>query len=137
MNAVLKLKTSMSAFERAARQVLEFKAIEDDAKASRIEAEAILVSMLENKIEGTVHEEDGNVKVTVSFKITRSVDGAAVQEAWNDLPEIVKDAFIWKPDLVLKQARALESANPAAYAVLAKYITAKPAKPSIKIEEVA
>ena len=137
MNAVLKLKTSMSAFERAARQVLEFKAIEDDAKASRIEAEAILVSMVENKIEGTVHEEDGKVKVTVSFKITRSVDGAAVQEAWNDLPEIVKDAFIWKPDLVLKQARALESANPAAYAVLAKYITAKPAKPSIKIEEVA
>jgi hypothetical protein len=137
MNAILKLKTSQSAFERAARQVLEFKAIEDDAKARRIEAEEILVRMVEGKTEGTVHEEDGNLKVTVTFKVTRTVDAAKVTEDWNKIPELVKDAFTWKPDLVIKHMRALETANVDAYAVLAQYITTKPAKPSVSIKEVA
>ena len=137
MNAVLKLKTSQSAFERAARQVVEFKAIEDDAKARRVEAEEILVKMVEGKTEGTVHEEDGGVKVTFTFKVTRTVDAAKVQQDWNQIPELVKDAFVWKPDLVLKHMRALETANADAYAVLAQYITTKPAKPSVSIKEAA
>lgn len=137
MNAILKLNTQQSEFERTAREVLEFKRIEDDARASRVAAEARLVSMVEARDEGTVHEEDGHVKVTVAFKITRSVDAEKVIADWNSLPPLVHDAFVWKPDLVLKQMRALETANPEAYAVLAKYITAKPAKPSVKIEEVA
>lgn len=137
MNAILKLKTQQSEFERTAREVLEFKRIEDDARASRVAAEARLVAMVEAKDEGTVHEEDGHVKVTVAFKVTRSVDAEKVVEEWNAMPALIKDAFVWKPDLVIKHMRALESANPEAYAVLAKYITAKPAKPSVKIEEVA
>ena len=135
MNAILKFKRSE--FEQTAREILEFKQIEDDAKASRIQAESRLVAMLPTQVEGTINEEDGGIKATVTFKLTRTVDGNAVQADWNELPEIVKDAFIWKPDLVLKQARALESANPAAYAVLAKYITSKPAKPGVKIEVTA
>lgn len=134
---ILKLKTRQSEFERTAREVLEFRRIEDDARASRVAAEARLVAMVEAKDEGTVHEEDGHVKVTISFKVTRSVDADKVVEDWNSLPPLVHDAFVWRPDLVLKQMRAIEIANPAAYAVLAKYITAKPAKPSVKIEEVA
>lgn len=136
MNAVLKLN-QQSEFERTAREVMEFKRIEDDARASRVAAEARLVSMVESKDEGTVHEEDGHVKVTVSFKVTRTVDADKVIEDWNSLPPLVHDAFVWKPDLVLKHMRALALANPDAYAVLARYITAKPAKPSVKIEEVA
>lgn len=133
MNDIFKL-TTQSELERTAREILEFKTIEDDAKASRLAAEERLIAMIENKPEGTVHEEDGGIKVTATFKLTRTVDAGAVQAAWNDLPEMVRDAFSWKPELVLKHARALEAANPKDYAVLAQFITAKPAKPSIKIE---
>ncbi len=137
MNAILKLKTKQSEFERTAREVMEFKRIEDDARASRVAAEARLVSMVEARDEGTIHEEDGGVKVTVTFKVTRTVDADRVVADWNSLPPVIHDAFVWKPDLVLKQMRALEAANPDAYAILAQYLTAKPAKPSVKIEEVA
>lgn len=137
MNAILQLKTRQSEFEQTAREILEFKKIEDDARASRVAAEARLVSMVEAKSEGTLHEEDGRIKATITFKITRTVNSEKLAEDWNSLPPIVHDAFVWKPDLVLKHMRALEAANPDAYAVLAKYVTAKPAKPSVKIEEAA
>jgi hypothetical protein len=137
MNAILQLKTRQSEFEKTAREILEFKKIEDDARASRLAAEALLVSMVEAKTEGTLHEEDGRIKATITFKVTRTVDAEKLNAEWNGLPPIVHDAFVWKPDLVLKHMRAIEAANPDAYAVLAKYISTKPAKPSVKIEEVA
>ena len=136
MNILNMKSKKLSAFESVAREVAEFKRIEDDAKASRLNAEALLVSMIEQKSEGTIHEEDGNVKVSVTYKLNRTVDAEAVIKDWNELPAEVHDAFEWKPQLVLKQARALESANTLSYAVLAKYITTKPAKPSVKVEVV-
>jgi len=135
MNAVLQLKPR-SAFEQACRDIIELKQIEDDAKARRYTIEKALAAMVGEATEGTLHAEEGRFKVTATYKLTRTVDGAKVQAAWNDLPAIVQEAFVWKPDLALKHYRALESANPEAFAVLAKYVTAKPAKPAIKIEEV-
>jgi hypothetical protein len=131
---ILNMKQPRSNFELIALDIMEFKRIEDDAKASRLAAETKLLAMMEAKDEGTVHEEDGSVKVSVTYKLTRTLDTAKVQEDWNTIPELVKDAFTWKPDLVLKHMRALESANPQAYAVLAQYVTAKPAKPAVKVE---
>jgi len=131
---ILNMKQPRSNFELIALDIMEFKRIEDDAKASRLAAETKLLAMMETKDEGTVHEEDGSVKVSVTYKLTRTLDAAKVQEDWNTIPELVKDAFVWKPDLVLKHMRALESANPQAYSVLAQYVTAKPAKPAVKVE---
>lgn len=131
---ILNMKQPRSNFELIALDIMEFKRIEDDAKASRLAAETKLLAMMEAKDEGTVQEEDGSVKVSVTYKLTRTLDAAKVQEDWNTIPELVKDAFTWKPDLVLKHMRALESANPQAYAVLSQYVTAKPAKPAVKVE---
>ena len=137
MNAVLQMKPRISDFEQACRSILELKKIEEDAKKRRYELEAALASMVGETTEGTLHAEEGAFKVSATYKLTRTVDSAAVQAGWNDLPEIVRDAFTWKPDLVLKHYRALEVANPDAFATLAKFVTTKPAKPSIKIEGVA
>lgn len=113
---------------------LTIKAEENRAVAARREVEELIVALMPKRDEGSVSEEALDIKVTATFKLNRTVDAAALQAQWNDLPEIVHDAFTWKPELVMKQVRALEAANPVAYSVLAGFITTSPAKPALKIE---
>lgn len=77
----------------------------------------------------------GDVRLTIKHSMTRSVD-KAIAEAWADLPELVQKSFRWKPEIELKNLRAMEFANPELYAVAAKYITSKPALPSVSVEAI-
>jgi hypothetical protein len=120
--------------ESVAKEWLAAKALEAAAIEKRRAVEERLLPLVQAQEEGTVTEKLEGLKVSVTYKIDRKVDAEAVQNAWNTLPPIVQDAFSWKPELVLKQARALEAANPEAYKTLAQFITAKPAKPSVKVE---
>lgn len=113
---------------------LNLKSEENRAAAARREVEELIVALMPKRDEGSVSEEALDIKVTATWKMNRTVDAASLKAKWNDLPEIVRDAFTWKPELVLKQYRAIEAANPAAYAALAAFVTTTPAKPALKIE---
>ena len=109
---------------------------EDAARAERIELEKTIVAMLPAKDEGTVRDEADGFAVAVTYKMARKVDAKALTAAWPSLGKIVQDAFKWAPDVSLSQLRALEHANPVAYASAVRFITTTPAKPSVKIEEI-
>jgi hypothetical protein len=117
-------------------EIFRLKAAEAEAKNRRYELEAELVKAIGHKDEGTVKAEQGAYQATITYKLDRKVDGEAVRDAWDSLPDEVQDAFTWKPDLSIRQYRALETANPKSFSILAKFITTKPAKPTIKIEEI-
>ncbi len=120
-----------------AQLAYEWRAIKDAEKAAqekRLAIEAAMLGMVQHLPEGTVTTEAGDIKVKVTYKVTRSVDVNGVQDDWNVMPSIVQEAFRWKPDLDLKRYRAIETANPEAFKLLAKYVTSKEAKPSISVE---
>lgn len=73
-------------------------------------------------------------KVTTTGKINRTVDTAGVQDAWPDLRPVVRESFVFKASLDIKQMRALEKANPDAYKEAASFITAKPGKASVDVK---
>lgn len=113
---------------------LASKAAEDSAKAIKLEAEsAILAHFPTDKTEGSVTNADFGI--TVAYKLTRTVDSEGVQNAWNDLSANAQKAFKVKFDIDLKQYRAIQDLDQTAYAELAKFVTSKPAKPSISIKE--
>lgn len=111
-----------------------YKRIEDEAKAKRIEVEELLCEELRGPTEGTVSEKTDAVKVSISYKLNRTVDTKALQTAWNNLPAFVQAAFNWKADVSLTLLRKLQEDHPALYEQAAQFVTAKPAKPSVKVE---
>ena len=115
---------------------LSAKAAEDSAKAMRLDAEnAILAHFPSDKAEGSITDADHGI--TVSYKLTRAVDSEGVQQIWNDLSANAQKAFKVKFDLDLKQYRAIQDLDPKSFTELAKFVTSKPAKPSISMKEVA
>ncbi len=112
------------------------KAEESAANERRLDIEKHLIPCFQQLPEGTDTLRTERYKASATFKLTRALDGERLQSDWNQLPELAKDAFRWKPDLDMKFFRSLETANPAVFAVIQPYITTKAAKPSIKIEEI-
>jgi len=106
---------------------------EDAAKKRRLEIEEQIVALFpqDKGFEGTVS--DGGV--SISWKVTRTVDTAALQAAWEDLSANAQKAFRWKADLDLKSYRAIHDFDPAAARALSLFVTTKDAKPSITIKE--
>lgn len=118
------------------RSWLDAKREEEEAADRRKALGLAIVSRLPvAEAEGAHREEFGDIKLVVTHKMTRTVD-KAIAEAWSGLPDVVQAAFRWKPEIELKNLRALEFANPGAYAAAAKFITTKPAVPSISVEAI-
>lgn len=110
---------------------VQAKTEEQRANERRLQIEAAILEHFTppESLEGTVtNKEQG---ISVAYKLTRTADTAALQKAWMNLPSVVKDAFEWKATPTMKNIKALQIANPEAYALAAKFITAKPAKPYI------
>lgn len=108
------------------------KANEHQAKADRLAAERELLKVIKpSKQEGTETRATDGFKVSVTHKLSRSLDYDRYQAL--DLPDNL--AFVdMKPAINLKNLRMIERLDPA---LVAQCVTVKPAKPSIKIEEVA
>lgn len=124
----LPLESLAGALERAKRA-------EDIARAERVAIEEAICNHMNLPEEGTVHEEAGHWKVTVTSKLTRTLDEARLREVAHQIPDDVGAKVIrWKPDLVLKELRACQEYRPEVYAVLASALTVKPAKPSVKVQ---
>lgn len=127
MNAPTSLDTLSAAW-------LAAKADEDAARARRYEIEAQIVAMLPGADEGTTTNKLDTVKVSVTRKLTRSVDTAALQEHWSFLPAQAQAVFKWSADIDTRKLRAAQDMAPDAYAAAAQFITAKPSKPGVKVE---
>lgn len=110
---------------------------EQRATEARIAAEQALVALLPAKDEGSVTHTGESYKVAVTYGINRTLDAVALESIKDQVPPaLFEQAITYKPALVLPGLRHLQSNEPATYAVLAQAITAKPAKPSVRIEPI-
>lgn len=107
-----------------------FKEKEEEYKAERVAAEAEIAAMLATKDEGTDKAEAGKYRVTVTSKLTRTLDYEAYLAIESGLPEGVRCVRL-KPELDIKKLRALEMVDPD---LPAHFVTTKPAKASVKVE---
>ena len=113
------------------------KQAEDDAIAERRRIDDQLAELLKNpeKPEGAISQklEDMGLKLTVTYKINRSVDAKKLQAEWDKLSAGAQSAFKWKPEVSVSELRKLEGIEAT---VASAYITAKPGAPSIEIQAV-
>ena len=132
MKTNLKLAHPPKTPELLAQAWLDAKAEENAARAKRIEIEEELLSILPCREEGsqTIKLENG-MRVVTEGRMTRSIDAKVLQDDWNDLPAIIQGTFHWKPDLKITCFKSLEDDHKA---LIAKYVTTKPAKAGVKVE---
>lgn len=112
------------------------KVAEAHATEARIEAEKALIALLPAKDEGAVSAAGDTYKVSVTYGVSRTLDVAVVAQLFADerFRWAAQRLFPMAPKLDTKELRFFQSNEPATYAFLAQAITAKPAKPSVKIE---
>ena len=132
MKTNLKLAHPPKTPELLAQDWLDAKAEENAARAKRIEIEEELLAILPCREEGsqTIKLENG-MRVVTEGRLTRSIDAKALADDWNDLPAIIQGSFHWKPDLKITCFKSLEDDHKA---LIAKYVTTKPAKAGVKVE---
>ena len=132
MKTNLKLAHPPKTPELLAQAWLDAKAEENAARAKRIEIEEELLAILPCREEGsqTIKLENG-MRVVTEGRLTRSIDAKVLQDEWNDLPAIIQGTFHWKPDLKITCFKSLEDDHKA---LIAKYVTTKPAKAGVKVE---
>lgn len=135
MNAAIKPLTNPTLAELA-ESIIHLKNIEASAREERIRIEQLIIEKVGAKEEGTTTAEDGNFKVKTVGKLTRSIDTNAVQADWDNLDPAIQKCIKWKAELDTKNLRSLEAMRDNLVPVIAKYMTTKPAKPSVTVEQV-
>jgi len=116
--------------EMIADKIMELKRIEAIAKEERAMLEEQLAKEISDRVEGTASLTAGAYKVTVTSKLTRTLDYPAYQAIEADIPEGVRCVKL-EPKLDLKKLRAMDAVRPG---FSAAFITTKPARPSVKVE---
>lgn len=111
------------------------KRIEDNAVQARRDIDEEITNFLRpaDKLEGTVSEKTGEYKISVVYKISRSVATEDLQKVWDKLTVEQQGAFKWKADVSISALRKLDDKS---IAIVSKLITSKPASPSITIEAI-
>lgn len=112
---------------------LEIKEIEIELKAERETIESALIDWLGAKEEGAKVHTIGDYKITITGRMTRSVDADVWDDVYGKIPEDLRAVVNWKPSLDLRGLRYIQENEPEVYKVLAKAITVKPAKTSVTI----
>lgn len=113
--------------------LISAKAEEKRLTEQRKSLEGAILALLPTQEEGTHTQAVGAAKLTATYKINRTVS-AAVMHDWTNLTEAAQKAFRFKPELDLKNYRALKELNPTAYIEASQFVTAKPATPSLSVE---
>lgn len=113
------------------------KQAEDKAIAERRRIDEQLAELLKNpeKSEGSISQklEDIGLKLTITYKINRSVDSKKLQAEWDKLSAGAQAAFKWKPEVSVSELRKLEGIDAT---VASAYITSKPGAPSVEIQAI-
>lgn len=101
------------------------------------DAHANLVALMPTKDEGAVTVSGESYKVAITYGMNRTVDAAALAAIKDSVPPaLFEQAITYKPSIVLAGLRYLSSKEPSVYAILAQAITARPAKPSLRIDRI-
>lgn len=138
MSAVLKAvqpAQSLEPLENLVDQWAAAKREEEAANARRIAIEAAIISQTGEPEEGsqTVELADGR-KLTVTSKITRTIDEQLWRSVLHDVPEHLRPiVFVETAKLDLKGLRWLRENQPNVYALVSTAITAKKAKSAIAV----
>lgn len=132
MKPNLKLAHPPKTPELLAQAWLDAKAEENAARAKRVEIEEALLEIMPCREEGSqTNKLENGMRVVTEGRMTRSIDAKALSDDWNDLPAIIQGTFHWKPDLKITCFKSLEDDHKA---LIAKYVTTKPAKSGVKVE---
>ena len=136
MNAPLK-NPVIPTLATLSQLLLIAKAQEQKAKEERMALEQQILDLVGSKEEGTTTAEADGYRIKTVGKLTRSIDTNAVQADWDNLDPAIQKCIKWKADIDTKNLRSLESMRDDLVPVIAKYMTTKPAKPSVTIEELS
>jgi hypothetical protein len=114
---------------------LAAKRAEDAAVQARREIDEQISNLLRpaDKLEGTVSQKAGEYKISVVYKLSRKVSTDDLQKAWDKLSAEQQAAFKWSADVSVSALRKLDDKSATA---VSKFITSKPASPTITIEAV-
>ena len=109
------------------------QAKEDERKAieHRRSLDKMIQDLLPKRDEGSITQSQGDYKVTVTYKMTRSLDTEQLQQHWHQIPERAHSAIKWKADLSTSSFRSL---SPEDAALIGQYMTTKPASPTVSVE---
>lgn len=129
--------TATAVIDELAFAWTQAKAEESAANRRRLEIEGKILELLEKKEEGSVTEKTDYYKVTATYKINRTVDEKIAVSLADELTQDqYQRIFRWKAEVDTKELRFLMENKPETYSVIARAVTAKPAKPTLKIEEI-
>lgn len=114
-------------------QLREAKKTEETAKLNRLAIEEQILEAFEKPKsgEGTIKQDT----FTITYKLTRTVDTDALQDAWGSLGANAQKAFKWAASVDLKNYRAIQDLDAPAFEQLAKFVTTKPAKAAITLKD--
>ena len=115
---------------------LAAKQKEDSAIAERREIDAAIAIAMKDRDEGSITKEFDGLKVSVTYKIDRKVATDKLQDRWEFISENAQRTFKWAASVDIKHLRALQELSPDVYAQAAQFIEAKPATPSVKVEQI-
>ena len=121
--------------EALSRSWLEAKQMEASWREKRITTEDSILKITGSKQEGSETHKAGEFKVTVTGKMTRTLDADLWESIKDSIPENLRPVS-YKPSLELKGLRYLQNNEPEIYAIAARAIEMKPAKTAISIKEV-
>lgn len=125
----------MTTIDQLAAALEAAKITEAQATAARIDAENALLAQMPDKPEGDVRVTGAQYRAIATFKVNRSLDAAALSAVKGRVPEaLFEQAIEYKPAIKLAGLRFLQNNEPQTYAVLAQALTAKPGKPSVRVE---
>lgn len=136
MSAVLQAVQQAPTLETLADAWADAKHAEDAAAKRRVEIEAQIIALTGERDEGSETRElaDGR-KLTVTAKVTRSIDADAWRQVMHQVPEQLRPiSFVEKAELDLKGLRWLQENEPAVYAIVAQAVTVKKAKSVISLK---
>jgi hypothetical protein len=118
--------------------LMRAKEDEERARDARVAIEAEIVSLVEAKDEGSVTTAGTQFKASVTFGVNRTLDRGALESIRASMPPgLFFKAIDYRPAIDLAGLRYLRNNEPDAYATLSQAITAKPAKPSVRVEALA
>ncbi|MEO0437914.1 MAG: hypothetical protein AAF098_13495 [Pseudomonadota bacterium] len=101
-------------------------------------AEKAIIAMVGTRTEGSFSVECDHFKVTTTQPIRRTVDKKLAQDLHQSLPkDIAESIFDWKLSLSTKVYKDLEKYQPQTHAAIARAVTAKPGKVSVRVEALA
>ena len=137
MNAVLeKPEVATDTLTRLVNNWAKCKRDESIAADARLEVEASIIALVGEKIEGSeTHDLPDGRKLTVTSKITRTIDENAWRAVMVQVPEHLRPiSFVETPKLDVAGLRWLMDNDPMTYAVVAQAIVAKKAKTAITVK---